>query len=522
MKKCLYLVAILALLLQLLLFFLPAASAQEGGNKPLAPTDQILYVSPGGNGTCTTSWSNACELQTALGAAVSDDEIWVQAGTYKPTTGSDRTVSFALTDGVAVYGGFTGTEISRKQRNWVTNVTTLSGDIGTAGNISDNSYHVVTGSGTSTTTILDGFTISGGNANTPDLNHLGGGMYNVNGSPTLTNVILIGNIAWFGGGMYNQDSNPTLVNVTFSENNASFGGGMRNLDSSPTLANVIFSSNAAMDNGGGMYNESGSPTLANVTFSGNTANNNGAGMHNLNSSPTLTNVIFSDNTARNNGGGMFSHYGSPRLTGVTFSGNIVTQRGGGMYNQYNNPILANVIFSGNTASSSGGGIFNLSSSPTLANVTFYGNMGTTGGGMSNSSSNNITMANAILWGNTPDQIFNSSSTPMVTYSDVQGGYTGTGNLNADPQFVRNPSPGGDGQWGTPDDDYGDLRLQLTSPAIDAGDNAAVPSGIVTDLLGFPRFIDIASVPDTGSGTPPIVDMGAYEAQVLVYLPVLQK
>ena len=94
--------------------------------------------------------------------------------------------------------------------------------------------------------------------------------------------------------------------------------------------------------------------------------------------------------------------------------------------------------------------------------------------------------------------------------------------------MRNPSPGADGFWGTPDDDFGNLRLQLTSPAIDAGNNAAVPSGVTTDLDGSPRIVDIASVPDTGSGTAPIVDMGAYEAQlyeaqlIVLYLPFTMK
>ncbi len=137
---------------------------------------------------------------------------------------------------------------------------------------------------------------------------------------------------------------------------------------------------------------------------------------------------------------------------------------------------------------------------------------------------NPTLANTIVWGNTPvaNQIDNSTSTPVVTYSDVQGGYAGTGNINLDPLFWRSPSPGADGNWGTADDDYGDLRLQLTSPAIDAGDNSAVPSGVLSDLGGYPRFIDMASLPDTGLGTPPIVDMGAYEAQFVVYLPVMQR
>ena len=89
------------------------------------------------------------------------------------------------------------------------------------------------------------------------------------------------------------------------------------------------------------------------------------------------------------------------------------------------------------------------------------------------------------------------------------------NISADPMFVRNPGPGLDGQTATADDDRGDLRLQLTSPAIDAGINAAVPVGTTTDLAGGPRFCDVATTADTGSGAPPVVDMGAYEVLSLV-------
>ena len=156
-------------------------------------------------------------------------------------------------------------------------------------------------------------------------------------------------------------------------------------------------------------------------------------------------------------------------------------------------------------------MYNVGYSPTVINCTFTGNSASyDGGGMYNGSSS-PRLSNAILWGNTPAQIYNSSSTPVVTYSDVQGGYPGTGNLDADPLFVRSPSPGGDGAWGTSDDDYGDLRLQLTSPAIDAGDNAAVPAGVFTDLGGHVRFVEVLSVPDSGHGSPPIVDVGAYRS-----------
>jgi uncharacterized repeat protein (TIGR01451 family) len=122
--------------------------------------------------------------------------------------------------------------------------------------------------------------------------------------------------------------------------------------------------------------------------------------------------------------------------------------------------------------------------------------------------------NSILWGNSAgrngDEIFNDvGSVPTVAYSDVQGsggsgsgwdtalGIDGGGNLDADPRFVIPTA--------------GDLRLGPDSPAIDAGDNTAVPPTVTTDLDGRPRFIDVPFIPDSGSGTPPLVDMGAYEA-----------
>ena len=144
-----------------------------------APAAAVRYVIPGGatSGACA-SWGAACDLPYALGLAASGDELWVKAGTYKPTTGSDRSATFQLKNGVSVYGGFAGAETTRDQRNWTANVTILSGDIGTSGNTSDNVYHVVTGSVTDNTALLDGFTVTGGNANGSNPDDQGGGMYN--------------------------------------------------------------------------------------------------------------------------------------------------------------------------------------------------------------------------------------------------------------------------------------------------------------------------------------------------------
>jgi hypothetical protein len=450
-----------------------------------------------------------------------------------------HSATFQLLNGVALYGGFAGTETSHDQRDWVAHPTLLSGDIGTTGDSSDNSYHVVTGSGTDASAVLDGFTISGGQggyADGPDVLD-GGGMYNHNGSPTVRNVTFSGNAAagdgGSGGGMYNLNSNPTLTNVTFTGNSGNDGGGMYNQDSNPTLTNVTFSGNSADLEGGGMYNQDSNPTLTNVTFSGNSAVwGEGGGMYNYNgSNPTLTNVTFSGNSA-DWGGGMSNYESSPMLVNVTFSGNSAISEydgcGGGMYNDDSSPMLVNVIFDGNSAAGiefgGGGGMCNYhGSSPTLTDVTFSGNSAELhGGGMYNDSSS-PTLANCILWGNTApagSQISNSPNTTTISHSLVAGsggsgpgwdpslGVDGGGNLDADPQFVDADGP--DGVIGTPDDN---LRLRSASPAIDAGDNTALP----------PDSLDLDGDGDTGEPLPfdrdgrariinGTVDMGAYESR----------
>jgi hypothetical protein len=108
----------------------------------------------------------------------------------------------------------------------------------------------------------------------------------------------------------------------------------------------------------------------------------------------------------------------------------------------------------------------------------------------------VKLTNCILWDG-GDEIWNSGGPTIdITHSDVQGGWSGTGNIDADPLFG--------------DPAHGDLRLAPGSPCIDAGDNTAVPQDIVTDLDGNPRFVDDSNTVDTGYGDPPIVDMGAYE------------
>ncbi len=276
---------------------------------------EIYYVKPlaTGTGDCL-SWDNACTLENALITAIGGDEIWVTAGTHKPAIGTDRHATFQLKEGVAIYGGFAGTETARDQRDPLVNIVILSGDlngddIGFTNN-DENVYHVVTGANNAT---LDGFTIVAGNAANVDVGpSCGGGMYNEYSNPTLTNIIFRGNWARCGGGMYNdRQSNPMLVNISFNGNSAMWGGGMYNdRQSNPILVNVTFNGNSATESGGGMYNYGSNPALTNVTFSVNSAVYAGGGMENHFSSPALTNGTFNNNSAGFYGGGMGNEYGS--------------------------------------------------------------------------------------------------------------------------------------------------------------------------------------------------------------------
>ena len=198
-----------------LLVVLPVARGSAGD----------IYVDQNATGANNgTSWANAYkDLQPALIAAVSGDTLRVAQGVYKPTAGYSRAPTFQLKNRVTLYGGY---PTGGGTRNPAANVTTLSGDIGTVGDNSDNSYHVVTGRETDNTAVLDGFTITGGNASGGDPDDRGGGMYSKAGSPTVQNVIFTGNSATNdGGGMY-YDAGGTLTNVTFAGNAATNGGGM--------------------------------------------------------------------------------------------------------------------------------------------------------------------------------------------------------------------------------------------------------------------------------------------------------
>ena len=297
-----------------------------------------------------------------------------------------------------------------------------------------------------------------------------------------------------------------LDGFTITGGNATLGGGMRNVGSSPTVTNCTFTGNQACPiagGGGGMANINSSPTVTNCTFIDNLAGLFGGGMVNLNSSPTVTNCTFTGNWSNHGGGAMTNGSGSAVVTDCTFTGNTALTNGGGMQNgSLSSTIVTNCTFSGNTAAEAGGGMANFSSScPTVINCTFTQNSGGVfaGGGIFNdgfNSSVTLVVLNCVLWDNFEHQIreVGENSDTTVLYSNIQSGWPGLGNINALPMFV--------------DPDNGDLRLQPGSPCIDAGDNTAVPKGVLRDLDGHPRFVDDAC---SGHGGP-VVDIGAHEFQ----------
>jgi hypothetical protein len=469
----------------------------------------VIYVDVDANGSDNgNGWTDAYnDLQDGLDDASSGDEIWVAEGTYKPTDGNSRTVAFELVSGAGVYGGFDANETSRDQRDWVNNVTTLSGDIDDNTVLdSNNSYHVVDSNGCDSNTALDGFTITMGYADGVTEDE-GGGMHIRNSnSPTVANCAFTENYAERGAGVYDNNSSPTITNCTFTENSAlSHGAGIYSLICSGlTVTGCTFSENSVAPTGGaggGMFNNGCSEvTVTGCTFSKNSAVIAG-GLVNSDSSVTVTDCIFSENTATAYGGGIMNF--------AMASGESIT--------------VTNCVFVLNDANH-GGGMFNDNSSGgaftiDVTNCTFSQNDANYGGGIYNWSAD-PTLTNCIFWGNdAPDdandgaEIYNydDAADPNFSFCDIEGAINGTkcggydsvdggNNLNCDPCFVDPNDPNGsDNILGTCDDG---LSLSYSSCCMDTGDNSAISES--TALCGADRVMD------GDADCNEVVDMGAYE------------
>jgi predicted outer membrane repeat protein len=253
------------------------------------------------------SWADAYpDLNIALAAAQPGDSIWVAEGTYVPTTGNDRTISFVQKSGVRLYGGFEGTETHLDQRNLPFNPTVLSGDIGISGDSTDNAFTILYMKNPDSLTVLDGFFFRHGIANYTPTDQPATSAYKCGGAlyimaadgwayPLIKNCHFEHNYAYsHGGAVYANGSGtgsvaPQFINCSFEHNRARLDGGAlyRNggswVERSPDFGNCLFKSNIAERRGGGLcYNESERTDwidLQGCDFLHNQSGLNGGGLH---------------------------------------------------------------------------------------------------------------------------------------------------------------------------------------------------------------------------------------------------
>ena len=468
---------------------------------------KIIYVDVDANGLNNgSSWADAFYyIQDALAVALTGDEIRVAQGIYKPapppspqpppgpplppppsppTTGlddkqvagtmpGDRTAAFQLKNGVTIKGGYAGAGAQDPNvRDIQLYETILSGDL--SGNDkevknpydllddpcrAENSYHVVTANVKDASTLMDGFTITGGNAN---------GSYSY----------------YHGGGMLSSHyKSPTVANCIFLGNSASrYGGGV---DGSPAITSCTFTRNYAHEKGGGMYIMD--PNILNCNFIENSAGDGGAIFCAGPPPPSMPPGLP-----------LPAPWLGPTITNCTLTGNSAIA-GGGLYNRYTAPKLTNCIFSGNSASVAGGGmLIYYKTQGQLINCTFAGNSALNGNAMackpsSQRHSSDLQVSNCILWDGGNEIWNDGNSTFTFTYSNIQGSCPGESNIDADPLFVEPGYWDANGVWID-----GDYHLLVDSPCIDAGDPNYIAEPNETDLDGRPRILDGR------------IDMGAYE------------
>ena len=412
---------------------------------------------PGGDGL---SWATAyATLDDALDVVVMGDQIWVKRGLYRPDRRLDpadpRSVTFDIPIGVPCYGGFVGYETTLDARAGVFDQTILSGDLGIPGDSSDNAYHVVRANNPSGIpadyTTIDGFTIRDGNAVGVVGGHgpVGAGVLHFNSALLLRNCIIRDNRAGWGAGLHAQ---PALVNIRWCE----------------------FIDNHAVNNGGAIWGQSLNLKVSHCRFRGNSATKGGAAYfhsiytgHSVGDRVAFIGSVFHDNHAVEGGAvliaGGSGTAGSAVFYHCTIAYNRATDRGGG--------ILAR------------GGTNVVGSS---------------------------TLRNCVVWGNVAPLGPNLRGRQHVQFSDIEGGeYQSGGNISADPLFVDGPNR--------------DLRLLSGSPANDSGLNTLIPRDycdvdgdgkyhepIPIDLDRTRRITDDPLAPNSGGGTLPVVDMGAFE------------
>jgi gliding motility-associated-like protein len=508
-----------------------------------------------------TSWANAfVDLQTAL-TSTAGGEIWVAAGTYRPVAcnpclETDKELAFRPQPDVRLYGGFAGTETTREQRDWNTNLTILSGDIGVQGDSLDNVFSVMIVENSTTNTVLDGFIIEEGNGDGSFPFANGGGLL-LDANPGGTADMQIRNCTFRnnyagGGGAISIDcvlggrSRALIRDCIFEGNTASmrvvssgaaiqmYGNAATQIE--PQIINCIFRNNHSGSFGGAIAgvptgdNSLLAPVIDSCLFENNRADSRGGAllfrMANFGSSSIeIRNSRFIGNESGSQGGAMyldsrFDNLSDDIILNCLFRENralgtdtLNEAEGGAAYlrgsqNGTRRQQFVNCVFDRNSAAQRGGAIASTSFSSSegicwtdLINCTFSRNFSAGEGGAIYTyglmGQNSFSAFNSIFWQDSAavagQEIRNSGAGVTFAYCDIDGGLPG-GVSNGGNNVNIDP------QFADPEN--GDLHLLGCSPLINLGSNGFLPGIAETDLDGNDRI---------HAGT---VDLGAYEIGVI--------
>lgn len=517
----------------------------------------VVYVNSGGSDDNDgTSWAgakqtigNAIATATPLGC-----EVWVRTGTYRP--GYLRTHSIQLVSNVDVFGGFSGTETQRDERNFDAYPTIITGDVGyTPGDTSDDANHIVLGADNA---ILDGFTITAANTEGGG-DDCGGGVLNASASPTLRNLKFTENLApSTGADICNRSASPTIEGCNFTNTRSTSSGGGFGVSlyqqggSAVIRRSVFIAIDAGRGSGAGIANE-GQLLIEDSEFRSLNIRDGGSAIYNnTGASLTIKSTLFMDNSVNSSGsgasdGGAIYSNGTLKIIDSTFANNkggaggaigvsagsvtIVNSRfvgnsagigyGGAITVRAGALNVAGCLFESNTAnayagySGSGGAIYMGGGGVNVVSSTFVDNSAAidlntdTGGGALYLGANSInSVTNCLFWENTgataDDIQFNATAVLQLSSSTFGAGYPcspAAGCVSADPGFDPARTA------------YHDYTPSSTSGCVDTGAGGELPAdtfdldgdndtaeALPLDLLGHPRV--------AGTG----IDIGAFEQQ----------
>ncbi len=412
------------------------------------------------------NWPDAYRsLTSALNVADSSKAIWIANGTYVLPDGS-RYNCYTIPNGVELYGGFQGGEITFSERNLNGSPAILSGDIDSISN-TDDCLRVINANNVDNTTIIDGVEVTRSYSIISAANSHHGAINAENGSPVIRNCRIYDNFGYHAGGIYSGGNGVEISNCIIENNYArEIGGGIFIAGSNTIVDNCTFNNNTAAERAGGVFVVGSNVTVSNCTFNGNEGLNGGA-IYTYNYNSIVSNCEFYNNDCR---------------------------VGGCVYIGYNNTVVKNCLCVGNTASF--GGVFycSVGGDVYLDNITTYGNAASVIGDTAYNNSGTLNIKDSILWDNSSsyNMIFVNFGAVKLSNCDTScwnSSWTDNGgNISSNPHFYDTANRDFHlcSEYGRYDG--GDWVVDgVTSPCIDRGNatsgygNEPMPNGLRVNM-----------------------------------------